>query len=300
FLDQDGIPTLVEVKRSTDTRIRREVVGQMLDYAANAVVYWSVEKIQSELERQQGGGDLESNPVLLDFLGPDVEQDDFWEKVKTNLQAGRVRLVFVADVIPTELKRIVEFLNGQMDPAEVLAVEIRQFQGGGQTALVPRVIGQTVEAERKKRVSQPRRSQPWDRKSFLEKIRSSSHLEDGKLCVEIFDWAEKNGLGVEGGTGPQVGSVYFTLDHHGKTVKPISLYEGYQFAFVYLSFHGLESLVDRSGDNILDDLENAGFTTKDDPKSFRIPFNEIKTDEDARRLFESLDFVIDRVKSLEG
>lgn len=34
FLDQDGIPTLVEVKRSSDTRLRREVVGQMLDYAA--------------------------------------------------------------------------------------------------------------------------------------------------------------------------------------------------------------------------------------------------------------------------
>jgi len=38
-LDQDAIPTIVEVKRSTDTRIRREVVGQMLGYAANAVVY---------------------------------------------------------------------------------------------------------------------------------------------------------------------------------------------------------------------------------------------------------------------
>jgi hypothetical protein len=34
------VPTLVEVKRSDDTRIRREVVGQMLDYAANGVVYW--------------------------------------------------------------------------------------------------------------------------------------------------------------------------------------------------------------------------------------------------------------------
>ena len=33
FLDQDGVPTLIEVKRSSDTRIRREVVGQMLDYA---------------------------------------------------------------------------------------------------------------------------------------------------------------------------------------------------------------------------------------------------------------------------
>ena len=38
FLDQDGIPTIVEVKRQTDARLRREVVGQMLDYAANAVV----------------------------------------------------------------------------------------------------------------------------------------------------------------------------------------------------------------------------------------------------------------------
>jgi hypothetical protein len=38
FLDQDGIPTLVEVKHSTDPRIRREVVGQML--TANGVAYW--------------------------------------------------------------------------------------------------------------------------------------------------------------------------------------------------------------------------------------------------------------------
>jgi hypothetical protein len=27
FVDQAGVPTIVEVKRSTDTRIRREVVG---------------------------------------------------------------------------------------------------------------------------------------------------------------------------------------------------------------------------------------------------------------------------------
>jgi hypothetical protein len=45
FLDQYAVPTIVEVKRSTDTRIRREVVGQMLDYAANAVVYWPIEAL---------------------------------------------------------------------------------------------------------------------------------------------------------------------------------------------------------------------------------------------------------------
>lgn len=51
FLDQDGIPTLVEVKRSSDTRIRREVVGQMLDYAANALQFWSVNDMQGMFER---------------------------------------------------------------------------------------------------------------------------------------------------------------------------------------------------------------------------------------------------------
>src|SRR5687767_14628814 len=39
FLDADAVPTLVEVKRSSDSRIRREVVGQMLDYASNAAVH---------------------------------------------------------------------------------------------------------------------------------------------------------------------------------------------------------------------------------------------------------------------
>src|SRR4051812_20913823 len=46
FVDQDGVPTLVEVKRSSDTRIRREVVGQMLDYAANSIVYWPVGELR--------------------------------------------------------------------------------------------------------------------------------------------------------------------------------------------------------------------------------------------------------------
>ena len=37
YVDAEATPIFVEVKRSTDTRIRREVVGQLLDYAANGV-----------------------------------------------------------------------------------------------------------------------------------------------------------------------------------------------------------------------------------------------------------------------
>lgn len=52
FLDQDAVPTIVEVKRRSDTRIRREVVGQMLDYAANGVVYWPLEQLREIFLRQ--------------------------------------------------------------------------------------------------------------------------------------------------------------------------------------------------------------------------------------------------------
>lgn len=138
FLDQDAIPTIVEVKRSTDTRIRREVIGQMLDYAANAVVYWPVETLRARLEE----GQLEPEQELYEFLGPETDLEGFWQRVKTNLQAGRVRMIFVADEIPAELRRVVEFLNQQMDPVEVLAVEIKQYVGQGLKTLVPRIFGQ--------------------------------------------------------------------------------------------------------------------------------------------------------------
>jgi len=143
FLDQDAIPTLVEVKRSSDTRIRREVIGQMLDYAANAVAYWPVEGIKAKFESRcaADGGDPEAE--LAEVLGEDHDAAAFWQQVKTNLQAGRIRMIFIADEIPPELRRVIEFLNGQMDPAEVLAIEVKQFVGEGMKTLVPRVVGQT-------------------------------------------------------------------------------------------------------------------------------------------------------------
>jgi hypothetical protein len=50
FIDQDGVPTLVETKIASNPELRREVVGQMLDYCSNLIEDWSVERIQHEFE----------------------------------------------------------------------------------------------------------------------------------------------------------------------------------------------------------------------------------------------------------
>ena len=41
FVDHRAMPTFVECKRFDDTRSRREVIGQMLEYAANGHHYWT-------------------------------------------------------------------------------------------------------------------------------------------------------------------------------------------------------------------------------------------------------------------
>ncbi|MDQ3927823.1 MAG: hypothetical protein M3328_01620, partial [Chloroflexota bacterium] len=162
FLDQDAVPTIVEVKRSSDTRIRREVVGQMLDYAANAVVYWPVERLQAIYEATCQLRNLDPQEHLAESLGDDIDWDRYWQLVGTNLAAGKVRLVFVSDRIPPELRRITEFLDRQMTFAEVLAVEVKQYAGKGLKTLVPRLVGQT---EKPPSPAPPVR---WNKPTFLE------------------------------------------------------------------------------------------------------------------------------------
>ena len=161
LLDQHGRPTFVEVKRSTDTRIRREVVGQMLDYAANAVEYWPKDRIRELAIGEYGGVDQLNDRIRLLVMENSGategwQPDDYWTAVDRNLRDGELRLLFVADQIPTELRRIIEFLNEKMPTVEVLGVEIRQYEGQSIRALVPRVIGQTEYARQTRTAAKPK------------------------------------------------------------------------------------------------------------------------------------------------
>lgn len=178
FLDQDAVPTLVEVKQSNNNDTRRKVVGQMLDYAANCVAHWPVESIRAVFEASANKTGKDPNEMISSLIKATPEDvdpvDKFWGQVKINLQAGHIRLLFVADEIPKELQQIVEFLNGQMNPAEVLAVEVRQYSGEKSKTLVPRVIGQTAVANARKSLSNVGK---WDEPSFFQELTSRSNSD---------------------------------------------------------------------------------------------------------------------------
>ena len=237
FLDQDGVPTLVEVKRGGDSRIRREVVGQLLDYAAHSILYWTEETIRARFEERCRREGLDPDEALVRFLGGDVPASDFWQRVKTNLQAGKIRLIFVADTIPSELRRIVEFLNQQMDPAEVLAVEIRQYAGGALNlkTLVPRVMGQTSEALVRK-TGGGRTIRQWDEPSFFAELTTRRGEAEAEVARQILRWAERKGCRIWWGRGVQSGSFLPMVDHAGEQFWTVAVwtYGTVEIQFVYM------------------------------------------------------------------
>ena len=206
FLDQDGIPTLVEVKRKSDTRLRREVVGQMLDYAANANIYWTVDMVRGMF--QSTWINMKKNPdlVLAEFIEDDNGMDEFWNRVKTNLRAGKMRLIFVADEIPTRVKTVVEFLNEQMDPCEVLALEIRQLTGkDGLQMIAPRIVGQTAKTVMK---TGRREKRKWNEEDFIKELGIIAGSESVVTANKLLSWANSNNMLIWWGEGKTSGSFY--------------------------------------------------------------------------------------------
>lgn len=195
YIDQNAWPTLVEVKRSTDTRIRREVVGQMMDYAANSVKYWPIGDIRREFEEKciLAGTDPES--VIQNRLGINPEAiEKFWDDASTNLRTRKVRLLFVADAIPDELRRIVEFLNETMDPTIVLAVELKQFVNGTTKTLVPHVLGVTTAGETAKAVKAQRgkANERWSRERIEAELETAADDQEISVFRQLFQFAKDN------------------------------------------------------------------------------------------------------------
>lgn len=169
----------------------------------------------------------------IDEVIRDLSREDdpakFWQAVKTNLQAGRIRMLFVADTIPEELRRIVEFLNEQMDPAEVLAIEIKQFASDSLTTLVPRVIGQTAEAEARKQTGGGARiKRRWNEADYFAEIRARHGEQVESAARALYDYARKRFSRIDWGGGAVNGSFTPVLEHNGADHFPFAVWTGGQ------------------------------------------------------------------------
>ena len=211
FVDQDATPTFVECKRFNDTRSRREVVGQMFEYAANGHYYWAKDELREYAKETAKGRELSLEDALGSIAPEDPGVNAFFERVEDNLREGQIRIIFFLEESPMELRSVVDFLNKQMERSEVLLVEARQFSHEGVKVVVPTLFGYTEQARAVKRrvtVTTPGERKSWDERRFFEDAEEQLDGEHLAALRKLYAFGKSSTTGISWGTGKVWGTLF--------------------------------------------------------------------------------------------
>jgi hypothetical protein len=206
FVSAVGEISVVECKLSSNSEMRRHVVGQVFAYASG-IAQMTYEQLDSAFVAS-------TNRSLMDAMAETVLSEDsswnaetFRSSVAANLAAGRMGLLIAVDGITEELKRIVEFINSHTTSAlRVMALELSLVKDGDMEILLPTVFGE--ESVRIK----PSTVKPtvWDETTFFPELIEACKPETFAAFRRLYDHAARIGAGLSWGPSlmPNVGGRY--------------------------------------------------------------------------------------------
>jgi hypothetical protein len=270
LVTDSGHLVLVECKLWRNPQARREVVGQILDYAAEISRYTSAD-FQREVNRKlKTTGDIVFEMVHDRF--PDTEQISFNDSLTRNLRSGRMMLLIVGDGISEGVETIAEYLTKHSGLNFTLGlVELPMFELAADSIVVtPRVVAHTTVISRT--VFQ---GGIFDEVSGAETEVVDQEPEVSERTAEARQfWAEfLNGLKLDDPLQPTpnpsgTGHMYFSLPIPGAGLRVyriakdncVGLFLGHRIGTAGEIFH--QSLIDRWDDSIAEALSLEG---ADDP-----------------------------------
>ncbi|PSW10336.1 hypothetical protein C9J01_19200 [Photobacterium rosenbergii] len=146
YVTHTGRFVLAEVKLYRNPESRREVMGQVLDYAKDLVSmdYLTLDKL---VKKSNNGASLFD---IVSRISPNLPEAQFIDAVQRNLSKGRFLLLVVGDGIREGAFEIKEFLNRNAAMEFTFAtVEMRVYHmENGQFLVQPQVINKTEIIER--------------------------------------------------------------------------------------------------------------------------------------------------------
>ena len=149
FVSPSGGITVVEAKLWRNPESRREVVGQIIDYAQNLST-WSYERLDQTC-RQATGTSLWGRVSAQDEGRSPETEAAFVDTVSKGLREGRFLLLIVGDGIREEVERMASYVQSSPQLQFHLAlVELRIFESttGQVRVVVPSVVARTAEVSR--------------------------------------------------------------------------------------------------------------------------------------------------------
>ncbi len=210
-VEVNGAITLVECKLAKNPQIRREIIGQLFDYAGRL---WQMSADQFD-ERWRS-----RNRVSL-FSGDHFDDPVFRETVSSNLADGRFRLVLAVDEINPALKRMVEYVNG-ITSAEtsVIAVEYVRYRHGDVEVLTPRTYGD--ELSQAKVARQISTNSAWDHSDYRDWLTSNEPTTLG-IFDELSRALSTIPMTFRGGRGNTPSGTFVYTSSDGFEARPLQL-----------------------------------------------------------------------------
>jgi hypothetical protein len=146
FINTLGMPTLLESKLWRNPEARREVVGQILDYA-RVLRRWTYNDLQRESARarKEQGFNLAEFVRLRSGVAA-FDEATFCDNVTRNLARSRILLLIVGDGIREGVEAIADYVQQSTGLHFTLGlVEVPIFEVGPETRIVqPRVLARTA------------------------------------------------------------------------------------------------------------------------------------------------------------
>lgn len=187
-VDTAGELTVVECKLAADPQIRREIIGQMFDYAS---ALWKMD-IDDFASRWR------ARTIVPLFPEDSNDALSLRQQVRSNLEDGRFRIVLAVDAINPELKRMVEYLNAMSGPAtSIIAVAYTRLKDHETEILMPQIYGQELAETKATANTRPRTT--WNLDTYRSWLASHAPSMLDKFN-HFIDYATASGLSFLGST----------------------------------------------------------------------------------------------------
>ena len=216
-IDQDGLLTVVETKLRRNREARREVIGQIIEYASY-VSQWTADNVYRianeyfaksiRVPQNYKGKTLET--IMQEIVGGDFLSEDLRAKIGQNLGDGRIRLIIAVDELIEPLRATVTFLNSHSN-FDVLLLQVTDFQESeAKKVLVPLLFGYSTKSSGGRR-----ETKHWDEASFLADTKDRCEPKIAVTIKELYKFTKDNADEISWGKGVSYGSFTFRKSRHG-------------------------------------------------------------------------------------
>lgn len=148
-IGSSGSITIMECKLARNQQIKREVVGQVLDYAASL---WQTDlsSLAADFKRVSGSDPFEALRERFGGDGAPFDEAQCRAEVARRLRDGDFRLLIAVDEIDAELRRIIQYVNHRAETGhgvKLVALAFPRYEVGSTQLLIPETYGdEAVEA----------------------------------------------------------------------------------------------------------------------------------------------------------